>query len=52
MTEDQIDTATGLAWDAVIAARDGDTARTEKLLEDLENMLRAIPCPERPQGIS
>lgn len=52
MTEEQIDNLTGLAWDAVIAARDGDTQRTEKLLDNLEKQLRAIPRPECPQGIS
>ena len=52
MTEEQIDDVTGLAWDAVIAARDGDTQRTEKLLDNLEKYLQAISCPECPQGIS
>ena len=45
MTEELIEEVTNLAWDAIIAARDGDNTRAEKLMDDLEKRLREVVIP-------
>ncbi len=54
MNEEQIEAVCDLAWDAAMAARDGDVVTAERLLEKMEQQLRqaAIQLPECPQDIS